>query len=55
MEVESSFVDGGTEMKFELEDGVEATIRAFSGGDKKKGILQQLFIQGSLIEEDTWL
>lgn len=55
VEVESDFVDGGTEMKFELEEGVEAAIRAFSDGDKKKGILQQLYIQGKLIEEDTWL
>lgn len=55
VEVESSFIDDGTEMKFELEDGVEAAIRAFSDGDKKKGILQQLYVQGRLVEEDTWM
>lgn len=55
MEVESNFVDDGTEMKFELEDGVEATIRAVSGGDRKKGIMQQLYVQEKLIEEDAWM
>lgn len=55
VEAESNFVEGGTEMKFELEEGIEAAIRAFSDGDKKKGIMQQLYVQGKLIEEDSWV
>lgn len=54
VETESTFVNTGTEMKFELEGGIEAAIRAFSDGDKKKGIIQQLHVQGKLIEEDMW-
>lgn len=52
VETENVFVDDGTEMRFTLDD-VDALIKATSG-DKKRGIVQELFIQGKLIEEDTF-
>lgn len=42
-------------MQFEIENGIEAEIKAFSDGDKKKGIVQQLYVQGRLVEEDAWI
>lgn len=53
VETEHSFVDDGTEIKFEIGEDV-AVIKAASA-DKKHGIIHQLSINDKLIEEDLEL
>lgn len=52
MEAENVFVDDGTEMRFDLGSS-KALIKA-TCCDKKQGVMHQLFIDGTLIEEDTF-
>ncbi|XP_018567177.1 fas apoptotic inhibitory molecule 1 [Anoplophora glabripennis] len=52
IEAENSFVDDGTEMKFEL--GSSKAIIKANCCDKKQGVIHQLFVNSALIEEDTF-
>lgn len=53
VEAENEFVDDGTEMKFKLAENIDALIKA-SSSDKKLGVIHELYVNGRLVEEDTF-
>lgn len=53
VETEHSFVEEGTEIKFEV--GEDAALIKAAAADKKHGIIHQLYINDKLIEEDVEL
>lgn len=55
VEGENLFVHDGAEIRFELEEGTKTNtvIKAVSA-DKKQGVVHQLYLNGRLIEEDTF-
>ncbi|CAH1163812.1 unnamed protein product [Phaedon cochleariae] len=51
-DAESVFVSNGTEMRFTL--GTSSAMIKATSTDKKEGVVHQLFVGGSLVEEDLF-